>query len=339
MDSPLLSVIVPVYKVEEYLPKCLDSICKQTYFNLEIILVDDGSPDSCGSICDEYAKSDPRIKVIHKTNGGISSARNAGINICVGEYIAFVDSDDWIEPDMYQKLMRAAVSENADMVACGVFIESSDGTSVLQYEPVTSNKGNILKDFLNNRLGEVSPWNKVYRSEYVKASPFVEGKDYEDILTIYRIVKDMDKAVVISDPLYHYLIRRSSICRDHDIKNLKDYWHAFYTRYTDVMNYPEYSGDREVEALLLKGCASAVSRTWRWAYGLRKTDKPAVDELTSAVSSFVKTHYGTFGVKGYPKVYNLMLFLARFDNGGSKFFAYFINQLGRKIKGVDGQLN
>ena len=127
MDS-LVSVIVPVYKVEKYLSKCLDSIVNQTYKNLEIILVDDGSPDNSGKICDEYAQKDSRIKVIHKENGGLSSARNAGLDIATGEYIAFADSDDSVHLDFVEKLYRAIKEENADIACCSVedFIEDKN---------------------------------------------------------------------------------------------------------------------------------------------------------------------------------------------------------------------
>ncbi|HEY8803664.1 MAG TPA: glycosyltransferase, partial [Clostridium sp.] len=104
MQNPLISIIVPIYKVEVYIRNCVDSILNQTYKNLEIILVDDGSPDNCGNICEEYSSKDKRIKVIHKKNGGLSSARNAGLDIASGEYIGFIDSDDWIEGDMYESL-------------------------------------------------------------------------------------------------------------------------------------------------------------------------------------------------------------------------------------------
>ena len=117
-ERPLISVIVPVYKVEEFLPKCVASIRGQTYENLEIILVDDGSPDGCGAMCDGYAREDARIKVIHKKNGGLSDARNAGIDIARGEYIGFVDSDDWSEPEMYETLLTTALKENVKLV-CG----------------------------------------------------------------------------------------------------------------------------------------------------------------------------------------------------------------------------
>ena len=117
--SEKISVIVPIYKTEQFLSKCIDSIINQTYKNLEIILVDDGSPDNCPKICDEYAKRDNRIKVIHKENGGLSSARNAGIEIATGDFSAFVDSDDWIDSDMYESLVKLSDEYNADIAECG----------------------------------------------------------------------------------------------------------------------------------------------------------------------------------------------------------------------------
>jgi len=117
-DKTLISVIVPVFKVAKFLPRCIDSIINQTYFNLEIILVDDGSPDNCPEICDKYAEKDKRIKVIHKLNGGVSSARNVALDICKGDFVAFVDGDDWIEPTMYEDLINKQKETDADLVFC-----------------------------------------------------------------------------------------------------------------------------------------------------------------------------------------------------------------------------
>ena len=118
-----ISIIVPVYKVEKYLDKCVRSIVEQTYKNLEIILVDDGSPDNCPAMCDEWARKDSRIAVIHKENGGVSSARNAGLAACTGDYVGFVDYDDWIEPDMYEYLLDISMKSNADVSRCAFVIE------------------------------------------------------------------------------------------------------------------------------------------------------------------------------------------------------------------------
>ena len=125
-QNPLISVIVPVYKVEKYLHRCVDSILVQTYTNLEIILVDDGSPDRCGAICDEYAAKDSRIRVIHQENGGLSAARNAGLDVCSGEYIAFVDSDDWLDPEMYAVMMAQVREYGCDVVMCDCVKEFPD---------------------------------------------------------------------------------------------------------------------------------------------------------------------------------------------------------------------
>ena len=126
--NDIISVIVPVYKAEKYLEKCLDSIVGQTYKDLEIILVDDGSPDSSGRICDKYAENDNRIKVIHKKNGGDSSARNAGFKEATGKYIATIDSDDWIELDAYEKMLKKMIENNVDIVRCGFFKDFDDKT-------------------------------------------------------------------------------------------------------------------------------------------------------------------------------------------------------------------
>lgn len=122
-SQPKISVIVPVYKTEGLLDRCVESIVGQTYKNLEIILVDDGSPDNCPAMCDEWAEKDSRIRVIHKENGGLCSARNAGMDIATGDYLGFVDSDDCIEPDMYQLLVENAVSTQADISRCGIFVD------------------------------------------------------------------------------------------------------------------------------------------------------------------------------------------------------------------------
>ena len=164
MSQPLLSIIVPVYKVEDYLCRCLDSILGQTYENFELILVDDGSPDGCGAICDRYAQQDPRVKVIHKENGGVSSARNAGLAQAKGEWIGWVDPDDWVDEDMYAYLMTAVLEEGADVAVCGRIEEYEDHTRergweerrVLDREEAMHYL--LLNDDMQNLL-----WDKVWK--------------------------------------------------------------------------------------------------------------------------------------------------------------------------------
>ena len=144
-----ISVIIPIYKAEKFLDKCIGSVVGQTYENLEIILVDDGSPDNCPAICDSWAEKDRRIKVVHKENGGLSSARNAGLDVVTGEYFGFIDSDDWIEKDFFEFLITNALKENADISRCGLYLDYEDDDSChdqeVQYETpvVVDNKGYI----------------------------------------------------------------------------------------------------------------------------------------------------------------------------------------------------
>lgn len=207
----LISVIIPIYKVEEYLDKCVFSVVNQTYSNLEIILVDDGSPDNCPQMCDGWASRDNRIKVIHKANGGLSDARNAGIQIAKGDFIAFVDSDDWIAPNMYQMMIEAIEKENADICACGIIVSYPESENVLSIPAVAGDSKMILELIYNDTQYPVAAWNKLYRCECWENFRFPIGKICEDAFTTYLLVDHAKKIVQISAPLYYYRIRSNSI--------------------------------------------------------------------------------------------------------------------------------
>lgn len=211
----LISVIVPVYKVEPYLDKCVSSIVGQTYKDLEIILVDDGSPDRCPEICDAWAEKDSRIKVIHKKNGGLSDARNVGIAAANGEYIGFVDSDDYISPDMYELLHRRIVDDDCDIAACGFrefFIESQE-----YYEDKSNNYNcffdttDAMEDLLRNKTLRTMVWNKLYSRDLLEGILFEVGKLHEDEFFTYRVIDRSSKVSFISNPLYYYRQRSGSI--------------------------------------------------------------------------------------------------------------------------------
>ena len=186
-QRPLLSVIVPVYRVEQYLHKCLDSLVDQTYRNLEIILVDDGSPDTCGAICDAYAARDERIRVIHQENRGLSGARNTGLDHARGEFVAFVDSDDYLEKDMYAQLMAAAVGESADIVIGDFYMILETGIS-RRYSrmsvdtPLRQVQVMVLADRIQSYL-----WNKLYRRSLFDGIRFERIRGFEDLLVTPRI--------------------------------------------------------------------------------------------------------------------------------------------------------
>jgi glycosyltransferase involved in cell wall biosynthesis len=210
--NDLISIIVPVYNMEKYLERCIESILSQTYRELEIILVDDGSADSSPQICDDYALKDNRIKVIHKENGGLSDARNAGLMIATGAYIGYVDSDDWIEPDMYERMYNACVLNNAELSVCRYFSEFADGTvgggdgreEVLDREE-------LLRIYISGRDGYLiynSVWSKLFKRELVEGVVFPKGQNSEDIMYTTKAFCKLNKAVYIDLCLYHYVLDR-----------------------------------------------------------------------------------------------------------------------------------
>lgn len=215
MQSPLVSIIVPIYKVEPYLRRCLDSIVNQTYTNLEIILVDDGSPDGCPQICDEYAAKDERIVVIHKENGGLSDARNAGLDICKGEYISFVDSDDWVENEYIFCLVENALSTNSDITIVNHDLVWNNHQ--LKSEPFESctidGQKAFRKIILSQTIHLGIAWAKLYRKRLFKDIRFPKGKIHEDDFTSYKLVYEANRICCVDYVLYHYYQRSDSISK------------------------------------------------------------------------------------------------------------------------------
>ncbi len=235
----LISVIVPIYKVETYLNRCVESIVHQTYKNLEIILVDDGSPDNCPALCDEWAQKDNRIRVIHKSNGGLSDARNAGINIAVGDYIAFVDGDDWISFSYIELLYKAAKEHNADIAACDIKIvssfeepvESQKPISVCEYTPEKA-----LQTVIQGKFFRAVAWNKLYKREQIAKYRFPIGKYHEDEFFTYKVIAESTKLVFVDQKLYFYFQREGSIMNTTSPKHL-DALEAYVERLAFLKNY------------------------------------------------------------------------------------------------------
>lgn len=209
----LVSVIVPVYKVEQYLNKCVESIVNQSYTNLEIILVDDGSPDNCPRMCDEWARKDTRIKVIHKANGGLSDARNAGLKIATGEYIGFVDSDDWISSDMYELLYDQIVNDNADISACGVVCVFADGTQNTLTSTFCGSLNNFeaMRAIVAEDILKQPVWYKLYKRHLIDGLHFPLGKYHEDVFWSYKAISKAKKVSIINTVCYYYRQRLDSI--------------------------------------------------------------------------------------------------------------------------------
>lgn len=223
-NLPLISVIVPVYKVENYLRRCIESIQAQTYRNLEIILVDDGSPDNCGAICDEYASGDERIHVIHKANGGLSDARNTGINVARGEYLGFIDSDDFIANDMYELLYQRIIEENADISICDAAV-TNDGEKATftdsEAKDIFEGEDILLAMIYRNRF-TVNTWNKLYRRELFQNIRFPKGMLYEDLATTYKLMMQAKCVVYSHSKKYAYVQRNGSIMNVTGFRIVKD---------------------------------------------------------------------------------------------------------------------
>lgn len=216
MTEPLISVIVPVYNVEKYLPGCIECLTGQTYKNLEIILVDDGSPDNCPALCDEWVKKDSRIRVIHKPNGGVSSARNAGIDNAHGDYIAFIDADDRIDADMYETMLREITENGADAASCGMVRESANGYK--EYwgtgeEFTVADTLQILRLVGEaNGILPVSVVNKLYSRSVIGDIRFdTRFKFAEDTLFNFRVAGNIKKMVIHDLPRYHYINNETSM--------------------------------------------------------------------------------------------------------------------------------
>ncbi len=204
----LISIIIPVYKTESHLRKCVDSVLTQTYHNLEIILVDDGSPDNCGVICDAYQIKDKRVKVIHKTNGGQSTARNMGLDIAKGEYIGFIDSDDWVEADMYSNLINDIETTDADIACCGIKRSNETTPNIDPFKTIWNAEEALVHSLKRTYFG-VGPCNKLYKRQIFDELRFPEGMVFEDLQIIAPIFSRCKKVSYNSVIGYHYFMNEN----------------------------------------------------------------------------------------------------------------------------------
>ena len=213
LTRELISIIVPVYNVEKYLKKCIDSIVNQTYKNLEIILVDDGATDRSGEICDELAKLDNRIKVYHKENGGLSDARNYGVERATGDYIGFVDSDDYIDAEMYEKLYEAITKEDADVAECNFnFIYPNRAVKYTNEKYyLVLDRSKYVEEYINMDKLFGSACTKLMKKELARKLHFPKGKLYEDGFYSLDLMKVGRRFVILDAPFYNYVMREGSI--------------------------------------------------------------------------------------------------------------------------------
>ena len=232
-DNTLISIVVPIYNTAKYLDKCVGTLVSQSYADIEIILVDDGSPDESPAMCDKWAIRDKRIKVIHKTNGGLSDARNCGLRIARGDYIIFIDSDDWVDTDMMKVLISTAIKYEADIVNCQ-FVEEKNRNTNTKLQPryplmaATASEGIFL--LIKDTIVTNHVWRNLFKKEVLHDIEFPKGKNFEDIHIMHEIFFKSKKIVFIGDVLYHYFTNPEGIVRTKSDKNSMDYLEAFKKR-------------------------------------------------------------------------------------------------------------
>ena len=260
IEEKKISVIVPIYNVEKYLEKCINSIVFQTYKNIEILLIDDGSTDKSSYICEEWKKRDSRINVVHKANGGLSDARNCGLNIASGEYVCFIDSDDYIENDYIEKLYKILIENKLRVSQCGInYINENDKKlKQIGYRTDIVLKGReIIKDSCDKHFIENEVvWNRLYDIKIFENLRFPKGKIHEDEYITYKILYNEDKIAITAECLYKYRQSNNSIMRSkYSIKKFRDFSEA----YKEKIMYFKEREDIELYDMVIRSYLSNLS--------------------------------------------------------------------------------
>lgn len=242
--EPIISIIVPIYNVENYLRKCVESLINQSYANLEIILVDDESPDNCGQICDEYKSKDDRIVVIHQKNKGLSGARNSGLEVATGNYISFVDSDDWVGKEMYEVMLDFSLRYDLDIVECGI---NESGFEIVYNNPklnlVFEDSFEAFKRIITN--SDFSVWRRLYKKDVIKDDRFLLNRTSEDVYFAVDSIPKIKKMGYFGFPFYNYRLNPTSITKSpYNIKRFDDTISACFYLEKELMKFIFKDGDR-----------------------------------------------------------------------------------------------
>lgn len=325
---PLFSIIIPVYKVEKYINKCLDSVLQQTYDNFECIIIDDGSPDNCGIICDEYAKKDKRIYVIHQENGGLSSARNVGIERSVGDYLLFLDSDDWIEEDTLEVLYKEISKSKPDIIVFGyaeVYGESKKNCTV---EGVYADEA-IKEKFISDEWRNFA-WNKCFVSKLFYNVRFPINQVYEDLFTVPKLINSANKIYIISNVLYNYNQDNvSSITKNVNSRKEYDFFVALLSNY-EIAKDSKYSC---INICMYK-CIEKVEETILLNYRDNLLTKEQIKFLKLFYEEFWKNNQSIIDLISDNKSYKLYHKAAMIEFNEKKFYlamVYLFKYIRKKL--------
>jgi glycosyltransferase involved in cell wall biosynthesis len=291
-EDILVSVVVPIYNVEEYLSRCIDSIIRQSYENIEIILVDDGSPDNSGVICDNYAEQDSRITVIHKSNGGLSDARNAGIDISNGEYITFIDSDDFIDEKYIEILLGLCVNNGSDIAQCRFEKGNKDHFVSKQY----TNKSVIFDRYeaLKTRQTKIIACAKLYKRSLFLKYRFPINKINEDEFTIYKLIYESNKIALTDDVLYYYYDNGQSIMNSKE-KMIKLH---FIEAYQERLNFFEERQEQELYDITVREFVLRLLLKYIYFYNYKDTRKLLYDYFNKLYKVAIKSRNIALSYKG-----------------------------------------
>ncbi len=295
----MISIIVPVYKVEPYLRQCVDSVLGQTYRDIEVLLIDDGSPDHCGEICDEYGRKDQRVRVFHTENRGLSAARNLGLSEAQGDYIGFVDSDDWIEPEMFNTMLSGTENANADMISCASWREYPGSRQEQRSRDAVYTGKDSLKALIEGNISSYV-WGKLYHRALLQGISFPVGKLYEDISTIHQIIGGSNKTVSVQDAFYHYRQRPESIMsKKNSARNLIELAEAYVSRYFWFREHEEeLFAEKQDE--LLRHAAGSISSVWCLWFGCSKTEKKNYKGKIENLKCFSREYLPLSKSRGWP---------------------------------------
>ncbi|MDE6637121.1 MAG: glycosyltransferase [Muribaculaceae bacterium] len=321
MEKPKISIIVPIYNMETYLRQCLDSIKDQTFNDWECILVDDGSTDSSSEICDEYASKDPRFKVIHKYNGGVSSARNAGMAAAVAEYVGFVDPDDWTEPMLFDRLYHLITEYDADIVQVGYIKEflGHNSTKHLVNNTIVIDGDEAVREISFDKIPNYL-WNKLHRRS-IMTCMFPEGRSFEDIYVYGHWLLNVKKMVLDPAPLYHYRMRKGSIVHSYNPLERYDY----FLSCIDVMNRVEklLTGKNDINrknAYINKSAVGAAKSIARNIKKINQRDE-TIKKISIEVSNYPLPSPRFMGLKPW--------FRAKLLRKNPKFFGFLMRLVFR----------
>lgn len=324
MSRPRISVIIPVYNAEPYLRRCLDSVQGQTYENLEILLVNDGSTDGSRAVCDEYAARDSRIRVLHKENGGVSSARNAGLAAAAGEWIGWVDSDDWIEPDMFAYLLAGALESGADVAVCSRSEEYKSRSTVQGWsEKKLLDTEQALSLLLEDGDMKSYLWDKLWKRELFRQIVFPEGRAFEDVAVLHRLFARAERIVCLPGVKYHYGHHADSLFGSATLKNRMDYYLAAEERYADLLeSWPQFREQLEGQ------CVCAAKSIWSCYLGNSREERekyrPAIRKIAENCRRWKKSALESVSAGPMGRA---VICLTPYDSGWAFALAWLCGQL------------